>query len=59
MCHFTICCSSQNNSASDEDTENIEELSFPDFPPFMASYRTYKKDLPEAAKTAMITSGME
>ena len=49
----------KNNSASDEDTGVFEELSFPDFPPFMASFRKYKKDLSELAKIALTTDGME
>ena len=49
----------KNNSASDVDTGMIEELNFPDFSAFMASFRKYKKDLSDTAKVALMTDGME
>ena len=54
---FAIRC--QNNSTSDEDTVDAEELVLPDFPPFVASFRQYKKDLTVEAKQAIIKKGME
>ena len=37
----------------------LEELEFPDFDPFMAQFRKYKKDLSDAAKVAFMSEGME
>ena len=37
----------------------LEELEFPDFSPFMARFRKYKKDLSETAKDALVSDGME
>ena len=54
---FVVHCS--NNSASEEDTEVLEELEFPDFSPFMARFRKYKKDLSDTTKIVFMSDGME
>ena len=40
---------------SEEDTVDAEQLALPDFPPFMASFRQYKKDLTVEAKQSIMT----
>ena len=49
----------QNNSASDVETGVLEEMEFPDFSPFMARFRKYKKDLSDTAKVAFMSDRME
>ena len=49
----------QNNSVSEEYTEVLDELEFPDFSPFMARFRKYKRDLSDTAKVAFMSGGME
>ena len=49
----------QNNSASEEDTEVLEECEFPDFSPFMAKFCKYKRDLSDTTKVAFMSDGTE
>ena len=46
-------------SEYDQDTGVVDEIEFPDFSPFMANYRKYKKDMSDTAKIAFMTNGME
>ena len=59
ICYFAVAARCKNKSASEEDTGAIEDIEFPDFPPFMGQYRKYKNDLSEMAKIALMTNGME
>ena len=56
MRSFAHC---QNDSVSEETTELLEECEFPDFTRFVARFRTYKMDLSDTAKTALMSDGME
>ena len=58
-CHFLIAARCQNNSVSEEETEVPEECEFPDFTPFLARFRTYKRDLSETNKIVLMSDGME
>ena len=49
----------QNNSASEEESEVLEECEFPDFTPFVARFCTYKSDLSETDKVALMSDGIE
>ena len=49
----------QNDSVSEEENVLLEELEFPDFAPFMAKFRKYKKDLSDTAKVVFMSEGME
>ena len=44
---------------SEEDKEVFEEGELPDFTPFMARFRSYKKDLSEVNKMTLMNEGME
>ena len=59
VCHSLLATCCQNTTASEEDTEVVEEGDLIDFTPFVAKFRTYKKDLSEADKFALMTDGME
>ena len=58
-CHFILAACCQNNSASEEETEVLEECEFPDFTPFVARFRIYKRDLSETNKVVFMSYGME
>ena len=57
--HLIFAAHCHNNSASEEDTEVFEESELPDFTPFMARFRSYKKDLSDVNKMTLMTEGME
>ena len=57
--HLIFAAHCHNNSASEEDTEVFEESELPDFTPFMARFRSYKKDLSDINKMTLLTEGME
>ena len=59
ICHLLLAARCQNNSASVEETEVLDECEFPDFTPFVARFRTYKRDLLEANKVALMSNGMQ
>ena len=58
-CHFLLAAHCQNNSASEKETEALEECEFPYFTPIVARFCTYKRDLSEANKDALMSNGME
>ena len=46
-CYLLLAARCQNNSASEKETAVLDECEFPDFNPFVARFRTYKRDLSE------------
>ena len=59
ICHSLLAAPCQNNSASDEDTEVLEECEFSDFTPFVARFCTCKRNLSETNEVDLMTNGME
>ena len=55
--HFLLATCCQNNSASEEETEVVDKCEFPDFTPFVARFRSYKRDLSEANKVILMPKG--
>ena len=49
----------RKKNASEEDTEVFEESELPDFTPFVARFRSYKKDVSEVNKRTLMNEGME
>ena len=49
----------QNNSVSEDESEVLVDFSSPDFIPFMAKFRSYRRELSDTDKVAFMSNEME
>ena len=54
---FNVRC--QNNSASEDESEVLVDFSSPDFIPFMAKFRSYRRELSDTDKVAYMPNEMD